>query len=281
MFHVSLTPGGAARIVQGAAQRCTPAYQGILLIVRRARHVAPHETSWKINAALQWLWTFVCRTATLYVIRPSRGQDVLDEVLGLDYAGQLTHDGWAPYAGLTRATHQPCLAHLMRRAHDLLEQGTPATRWFPRRVQELLQEGLGLRDRWRRTRPGPRQRARGREGLDQKLESLLRRRIRDPANRRFADHLARYADQMFTFLEHPGMEATDHWAERAIRPAVVNRKVFGGNRTEAGARAQEILCSVLRTCQQRGGNGFEYLAHVLRVPFCLGRPMSPIALPAS
>jgi len=53
-------------------------------------------------------------------------------------------------------------------------------------------------------------------------------------------------------------------AEQAIRPAVVNRKVWGGNRTPAGAAAQERLVSVLRTCVQKGKDAIGFLSDTLR-----------------
>jgi hypothetical protein len=53
---------------------------------------------------------------------------------------------------------------------------------------------------------------------------------------------------LFTFLRKPGLDATNWWAEPAIRFGVILRKVWGGNRTWAGARAQVMLMSVWRTC---------------------------------
>ena len=56
---------------------------------------------------------------------------------------------------------------------------------------------------------------------------------------------------MFLFLCDPSIEATNSRAERAIRPAVVTRKVCGGNRTRKGADTQQVLASVVRTARQR------------------------------
>jgi transposase len=71
-------------------------------------------------------------------------------------------------------------------------------------------------------------------------------------------------DECFTFLSHPEVEPTNWEVERAIRPAVVNRKVWGGNRTWAGARAQEVLMSVLETCRRAGRPGLEFVSQTLR-----------------
>jgi transposase len=60
------------------------------------------------------------------------------------------------------------------------------------------------------------------------------------------------------------MEPTNWEGEQAIRPAVVNRKVWGGNRTWAGAHAQEVLMSVLETCKRTGRSGLEFVSQTLR-----------------
>lgn len=72
------------------------------------------------------------------------------------------------------------------------------------------------------------------------------------------------------FLDKPWVDATNWRAEQAIRPAVVNRKVWGGNRTEAGAKAQGVLMSVLRTCWQAGRSAVDFVSQTLRA---FGNPL--------
>jgi transposase len=62
----------------------------------------------------------------------------------------------------------------------------------------------------------------------------------------------------------PRIEPTNWQAEQAIRPAVVNRKVWGGNRTPAGAKAQSILMSVLETCRRHAHSVVDYVSQTLR-----------------
>jgi hypothetical protein len=62
------------------------------------------------------------------------------------------------------------------------------------------------------------------------------------------------------------LDATNNAAERAIRPAVIARKVWGGNRTWNGARTQQILMSVLRTGSQQGKDTFALLVALQRFP---------------
>ena len=87
----------------------------------------------------------------------------------------------------------------------------------------------------------------------------------DPANQRLANHLRHEQPFLFSFLYCPGLDATNHAAEQAIRGMVIARKVWGGNRTWEGARTQQILVSVLRTCWQQGKDAFARCVKLMRV----------------
>ena len=87
-----------------------------------------------------------------------------------------------------------------------------------------------------------------------------------PSVQRFAAHLTVEASALFTFLGDPATDATNWRAEHAIRPAVVMRKVCGGNRSVRGAQTQQVLTSVLRTTHQRGLDPAGLLAAILRAP---------------
>ncbi|MCA9174466.1 MAG: transposase [Planctomycetales bacterium] len=106
------------------------------------------------------------------------------------------------------------------------------------------------------------------------LEEIVSGKFTYKPNRTLAKHLQRHIWQWFWFLIEPGLEATNWQAEQAMRPGVVNRKVWGGNRTWNGASAQDSVTSVLRTCAQRGREGFHYLTRLL----C---SIAPIPLPAA
>jgi hypothetical protein len=93
--------------------------------------------------------------------------------------------------------------------------------------------------------------------------AALRAESRCPENQRLAKHLRHEQPHLFTFLRCPGLPATNNSGERAIRPMAMARKTWGGNRTANGARTQQILASVLRTCWQQGKNAFDQLVKLL------------------
>jgi transposase len=265
-FGISLSRGGSAQIMLRVAQRCEGAYRSILIWVRKSPVVYPDETGWRVAGLLEWLWTFVSQAATAYLIRPSRGFEVAEEVLGADFTGYLGHDGWAPYDNFSQARHQQCLAHIGRRCRSLLETAVRGAVRFPSQVKDLIQDALELRDRRDQGEISPHGLAVATGRLESRLDRLLTWKRSNIANERLAKHLDAHRDQIFTFLRNPGVEATNWPAEQSIRPAVVNRKVWGGNRTWHGAAAQSVLMSVLRTCNQRGRDGVDFLSRTLRAP---------------
>ena len=265
-FGIAVSRGGAAQVVLRVAKRHEPAYEAIQQIVHRSHVVYPDETGWKIAGWLQWLWVFVVPTATLCVIRPSRGHDVPEAVLGADYDGRMIHDGWSPYDFFQKALHQQCLAHLLRRAEGLLEHATRGAVRFPRKVAAFLGKALALRDRRDEGVISPHGLAVARGRLEKRLDRLLEGNLSHPGNRKFQKHLMGHREEILTFLYEPDIEATNWPAEQAVRPLVVNRKVFGGNRTPAGGHAQEILGSVFATLAQRALEALPFLSHTICLP---------------
>ena len=98
------------------------------------------------------------------------------------------------------------------------------------------------------------------------MDRLLSAPRRALPNRRLARHLRRERDALFTFLYSPGLEATNWRAEQAVRPMVVTRKVWGGNRTAAGAHTQSVLLSVLQTCHEQHRSALLVLDRLLCSP---------------
>ncbi len=226
----------------------------------------PDETGWKVAGRRAWLWIFVSPDATLYVTEPSRGFDVIEAVLGGEYAGLLGRDGWAPYDRLEKATHGLCNGHLIRRASLVETINLGGAVRFPRDLKALLQRGLLLRDpRDAGSLSGRRFLAEAAQ-LEWDLDSLITKRFSNNENRKLAFHIIDHREAIFTYLYHPELEATNRPAEQAIRPAMVNRKMSAGNRSRFGARAQAVLTTLLRTARQRGLDAVRLIVDLLRSP---------------
>jgi transposase len=265
-FGLTITAGGLVQALHRVAARSAPTYGALITAVRHSPVVAPDETGWKVGGRLWWLWVFVTRDVTVYALQPGRGYAQAATILGPHYAGVLVRDGWAPYRKLSQATHQTCLAHLLRRCHLLLETAQRGAARFPHAVRRILGTALALRDRRARSKLLGHGLRVAVGHLEARTDRLLAGRISHRPNRRFLQHLRTERPALFTCLHRVDVEATNWQAEHAIRPAVVTRKVCGGNRTPHGAATQQIVASVLRTAWQQDRDPLALLVALQRSP---------------
>jgi len=266
VFDIPVTRGGVCQAMLRAAGRCLPHYHAILRNVAVAPWIVPDETGWRIGGGPAWLHTFVTEHVVAYLVARQRGFEASSRIIPEDYDGVLGHDGFKAYDRYWEARHQTCNNHLLRRCHELLEVATRGAVIFPRRVKEILQEGLKVRDRRDDGEISAKTAARKADALQQRMVELTGPTKTNPDNGRFAAHLFRQQSHLFTYLRIEGIDATNYRAEQALKMPIVNRKVWGGNRTEDGAAAQGILSSALKTLALTGRHAIDWISGLLRNP---------------
>ena len=277
-FGLTVTRGGLVHAIHRAARQAQPTYETLRATVRGSPVVTVDETSWRVDAVLQWLWAWVTPQTTVYAILPGRGLAQAASVIGVDYPGVLQHDGWHSYRQFVDAGHQTCLAHLLRRCRTLLLDYPEHP--FVTGVKDVLQAALATRDGARLGTVSVQGLAVARGQYVERLGRLLARR---PSRHRrialFQQHLVTEFAAIFSFLFDPTLDATNWRAEQALRPAVVTRKMCGGgNRTTRGAETQQVLASLLRTADQRGLDATDLLVVLLTAPTPLASPaLHPVA----
>jgi transposase len=264
LFGIKLTRGASAQINLRAAQRLEPDYRLILDTVRRSEQIAVDETGWRTGGQSAWLHVWVGDQATAYAIDSQRSAQALEGVIGRDWAGILSHDGYATYDRFGQAIHQQCVAHVLRRAQGLLDLAVGGAVHFPKRLIALFREAVHGRNEYHCGHLTLERLQDQRDAFDDRLEKLLRRTHTVAVYATFAKHLWKHFEQWFTFVFDPRVEATNWKAEQAVRPAVVNRKVWGGNRTNDGAKAQGILMSVIETCRRHARSALDHVSQTLR-----------------
>jgi transposase len=271
LFGIRIARATSVRSLTRTAQQTTPAYDQLRRGFRRARWVVADETGWRVGGASAWLHAFISPSASCYVIDPTRSHQPLADLLGTGWRGTLIHDGWAPYDQFPRAWHQQCLAHLQRRCQGLLESAQGMAARLPRQVLDLIMQAYDVRRRWRAGKLTEDQQIDAGLTLACYLEDAAGGRFTCAANRRLAKHILAHSLHWFWFLIDPAIDATNWRAEQALRPAVVNRKVWGGNRTWLGAHIQAALTSLAVTLTQRGQDLLAWFAHARRA-------LTPLAL---
>jgi transposase len=240
-------PATLQAVVWNAAEKLKDEEAAIVARLRAAPWVHEDESSYRIDGRKVWIWTFGTDRDLLLVIRPSRGRQVVEEVLGKDYGGQIVCDGWAGYLGWEL---QRCWAHLLRVAKARAEEGPTARELYGALcdVYERLTTDLASVSR----RTLARQAAMGERvltGLEARFGPSWGRGVRPVMT-----YLRNGRPWWLTFLKHPGMEATNNRAERGLREAIVIRKIIGTLRNWKGAEAFTRMLSVLGTWKLHGEN---------------------------
>ena len=246
-------PATLQAVLWSASEQLGPEEAKILERIRAAVVVHADETIFRVDGHKWWLWTFSTTDDTLLVLRPSRGRDVVREVLGDGFRGKvIVCDGYAAYPHVRLGwVLQRCWAHLLRKARAA-EESEPKS--------ELLCEELAELYRWltrevaRDGRPANRRRLHriGRRELGRLAERYEASRWR--GQRKVGVYLRNGWESWLTFLKRPGVEPTNNRGERALREAVVIRKIIGTLRNKKGAQALTRLLSVIGTWKLRGEN---------------------------
>jgi transposase len=251
----TLTQGAITRdALRKAAGAVGSAYRGLCDSIRDSAYVHTDDTGWRVGGLPAWLMVFETEAATVYQIRDRHRNEEVRERIPADYRGVMISDRGKSYdaAELVGVKQQKCLSHVLRSVSDVLETKSGRARWFGATLKALLKEALAL---WREGRAGPAQDLAARSGrLKTRITDHLRDRVlRDDDNQRLLDELGRHHDagSLVRFLDEPGIEPTNNRAERALRPAVIARKVSQCTKNARGARAFEawtsVLCTLSRT----------------------------------
>jgi transposase len=257
---IDVTAGAIASSCASTGTDLVPTHDAIVEHVNSAPATTMDETGWRIAGMGAWLWAAATDDATVYHVDHHRDFDAATKLVGADYAGTIVRDGWVVYNGYEKATHQTCLAHLLRRCHEMTADQPAWARATPRIVRDLLLEALAARDL------DAKGRAKAVADIGERFDLLFEQAHPYDANRRLIKHLRHEREALFSFLTTEGVDATNFRGEQAIRPAVVNRKVWGGNRSDAGAETQGRIMTFLRTAHQQGADAISLLIDLARAP---------------
>lgn len=268
---VRLTPGA---MTQDALRRTAGAvglaYTQLRAMVPETPVVHTDDTGWRVGGEPAHLMAFETDAATVYQIRSRHRHEEVQEVIPADYAGVMVTDRGRSYdaQAFDRVEQQKCLAHILRSLSDVVERKTGRAREFGAQLKAVLQEALAL---WHEYRDDQLTDFKSEaEALQAELTFQLRdRRLRDRDNQRLLNELGWHHDRgnLLRFLVDPRIEPTNNRAERALRPAVIARKVSHGSQNGAGAQAFAAFTSVVRTLAKQGVDSLvENLYQLFRGP---------------
>lgn len=96
-FNLKITASSIAGFRHQLKRAGFPLYQKLIQALKTGSFIHADETGWKINGDNHWLWKFSNKKVSVSHIDQSRGQKVVENILGKDYAGTLISEFLSAY----------------------------------------------------------------------------------------------------------------------------------------------------------------------------------------
>jgi transposase len=258
VLGVPISRGAIQRAVDRVSEAITPHYAAIGEKARTVQVNYVDETTWYQHGVLAWLWVMVNPTVAFFKVPTSRRKEAFAALVER-WAGILVSDGYAVYCRWAYR-RQTCLAHLIRRARGLSERQDPELAWFGRRVLAELQRLV----HWATAPPTS---GEVQTWYARMVHLLDLYRPRRDEGGTFARTLEREMGALWTFVVEEGVEPTNNRAERALRFAVLWRKMMQGTYNAKGDRWIERILSLRETCRLQGRPTFPVLVEAVTCSF--------------
>jgi transposase len=260
LFGLSISTGMISKLERQSAQALEAPYHELATAVHQTAVANVDETSWRQERAKAWLWATVTAMMTVFTIARHRTAAVAQAVLGTQDGPIAVTDRFSAYDWIAGSSRQICWSHLRRDFQAMIDRGGAA--------EPIGQRLLLLSDRlfrwWRRLRDGKVDRKRFRAAM-----TRLRRAVRAALEEgtRCAckttggscAEMLRVEESLWTFARVAGVPPTNNAAERAVRHAVIWRRISGGTDSAHGSRFVERMLTVVATCRQQGRSVLDYL----------------------
>ena len=247
-------------------------YKSLREAVQHSSVVNTDDTSWWLNGKSAYLMAFKTPSSVVYQIREQHRAIEVSEIIPSNYKGTLVTDRFVTYDAkvFSGIKQQKCLAHILKNIRGLLEKpkrgrshefllAVRAVFKKALKVHQVFQTGLLIREKFD---------CQGR-CLTRRLDRLLElRTLSNKANVRLQSELGWHhaRGSLSRFLLDPSLSPTNNSAERALRPAVIARKLSAGSKSLSGATAFSAFKSVIETGKLAGVSGFNSLLELYANP---------------
>jgi transposase len=273
VIGVRISRGMLAKLVGKVSQSLKDPYDELLSFLPHEDQLNVDETGHKDNGRKLWTWCFRASLYTLFKISPSRGSNVLVDVLGEEFNGVLGCDYFSAYRKYMKdfdVSVQFCLAHFIRDVKFLVEHPNPKNRAYGKRLVEHLRKLFAV---FHRREEYPTEEG-FRRALGRVRNDLVWAAVEDPCtdeayniSERFYQHYESY----FCFITTPGVEPTNNLAEQAIRFVAIHRRLTQGTRGIMGQTWCERIWTVIATCDQQGQSILDFIQEAV-IAYFSGNP---------
>jgi transposase len=276
VLQVPVSRGYLAKLCTGLiADSLDDCYQELKDAIPQQEQLGSDETSFKNNGRKHWIWCIASAIFTVFHIAPTRSRNVLEKLVGVEFAGYLNFDYFSAncsFAWNFWIKAQYCWAHLIRDIRFLKKLPDEKTKVW---AEQLEDRSRRLFQAWH---------SRDTMTVEGFRRSMMIHRDRflelvrqPPSSQEAMNFAARFAmreyivegsdevqsydlsEDYFRFMFADGVEPTNNHNEQQIRQCVIDRMITQGTRSEAGQRYHERMWTALATCRKQQRNFFEFL----------------------
>jgi transposase len=265
LFGSRISTGTIDAILQRAADALAEPCADLLERVRAARALNIDETGWRLRGGQRALWGACTDRHAILRIEPDRHEDRAKQLLA-DTEAIVTSDRWWAYAHLPVRRRQICWSHLQR-DFAFHADGLAAENELGEHGLRICEQVFWAWEIFQHTgdRPALKRRVRA---MRRQLKPILRRYAgkapRYKRTRGLARNLLKIWPALWTFVDHPGVQPTNNHADRALRGAVIYRKLSLGSQSEHGEQRIARLLSAHTTCRLQRRSLHAYLIDLLQ-----------------
>jgi transposase len=246
LLGLSISEGALVNILSDSGKVFSEQFERIRANLLSSSILQSDETGMRVGKKTWWAWVFHHDKECCFVVRPSRGRDVVKAFLDGHRPEYWVSDRLAAQTGWSTKEHQVCLAHLLRDVQYAIDAGDDR---FAPSVAALLRHACAIGRRREQLADATLRSYAAK--LDNKLTRLLLITPRGTQGQKLLTMIKKWRQHLFVFVTNRNLPPTNNGSEQAIRPCVTFRKVTNCFRSEWGAKLYADIRSVLETARRR------------------------------
>jgi|APSaa5957512622_1039677.scaffolds.fasta_scaffold26728_1 transposase len=226
-------------------------FDQIVLDLRSCFIIHADETPWKKDGAGGYAWFFGNDKIKVFIFRHTRSSAVPISILGTEkLKGVLITDRYSGYVRILKIARQYCLVHIIRdvKKEEDSFPDSKEVQAFTADLKALLKKIFSLRN----DKKNLEEYLKIAENLQTKIMNICNVEAKHPAVQHLQNIFREHQNKLFQWTKSPEIPADNNYAERALRPTVISRKISFGSHSEQGLKTREIMMTILHTAKCYG-----------------------------
>jgi transposase len=267
LLNVPCSPSWTVKIQSRVSDALAAPHEELRSELQNQKQLFIDESPTKQNKSKAWLWVAVAPMFAVFGIFLSRKREALQQLVG-KYKGIIINcDRAKMYFDGKRL--QWCWSHLKRDIQKLIDSPNGQVK---RLGYDLMRQQRLLFEQWRLYKAEKITWTSFRKSIAPirtEFDSLLLRGQFSGNDQLYGMCAELYTrrEWLWTFTKVKGIEPTNNTAERALRPAVIYRKLSFGTQSASGSRFIERILTVSETCKMQKRSPYEYLVETMEAHF--------------